>query len=97
MPKGLAGGYAPSGSNPMHRVAVRAISDLKAAGERTEQQQYSIAGTWVALIEIAYQVSTKSDENRFSELLLTAAVHLACGLDSWRYFHGDITDCSLTS
>jgi len=29
-------------------------------------------------------------------LLLTAAVHLACGLDSGRYFHGDITDCSLT-
>ena len=29
-------------------------------------------------------------------LLLTAAVHLACGLDSGRYFHGDITDCALT-
>lgn len=29
-------------------------------------------------------------------LLLTAAVHLACGLDSGRYFHGDLTDCALT-
>ena len=29
-------------------------------------------------------------------LLLTAAVHLACGLDGGRYFHGDITDCALT-
>jgi hypothetical protein len=29
-------------------------------------------------------------------LLLTAAIHRACGLDSGRYFHGDITDCSLT-
>ena len=29
-------------------------------------------------------------------LLLTAAIHLACGLDIGRYFHGDITDCALT-
>ena len=29
-------------------------------------------------------------------LLLTAAVHLACGLDSGRYFHEDLTDCALT-
>ena len=29
-------------------------------------------------------------------LLLTAAIHLACGLSSGRYFHGDITDCALT-
>ena len=29
-------------------------------------------------------------------LLLTAAIHPACGLDSGRYFHGDITDCALT-
>ena len=29
-------------------------------------------------------------------LLLTAAVHLACGLDSGRYFYGDLTDCALT-
>jgi hypothetical protein len=33
---------------------------------------------------------------RRAELLRTAAGHLACGLDSGRYFHGDITNCSLS-
>ena len=66
------------------------ISRLRGAYSATAVLQ---SWNFVALIEIAYQVNTISDENRFAELLLTAAVHLACGLDSGRYFPGDIADC----